>query len=151
VINWFATCNFRDQAFFLFIRNYIIHLVRNEKYSRYWSSREPREIFSLANKSWFTVYGFKQQQLNQFQKYISTGSGWLQGTCPMHILISRKNIRVDKHVHIGTVSSMKCLSSYIPRSVMWVEQDFRTSCMNCEDTYFVDRTRSTPCKTKNLS
>lgn len=34
---------------------------------------------------------------------------------------------------------------YRPLFVMCEEQDLRTSCMNCEDTYFVARTLSTPC------
>jgi hypothetical protein len=34
----------------------IQYLIPDDKYSRLWGSREPREIFSHANKSWFTVY-----------------------------------------------------------------------------------------------
>jgi hypothetical protein len=46
---------------FSFLQNYIIHLVRDEKYSRQWGSREPRKIFSLANKSGFFCVMFFPQ------------------------------------------------------------------------------------------
>jgi hypothetical protein len=52
VINCSRLVNFAIKLF-SFIWNYIIHLVRDEKYSRHQSSRE---LFSLANKSWFTVF-----------------------------------------------------------------------------------------------
>jgi hypothetical protein len=55
VITWFATSNFRDRAFFIHTE-LLIHLVRDEKCLRQWGSRKPHEIFSIANKSWFTVY-----------------------------------------------------------------------------------------------
>jgi hypothetical protein len=50
VINWLMTSNFRDRAFI------ILSGLLKISGSRQKSSRELREIFSLANKSWFTVY-----------------------------------------------------------------------------------------------
>lgn len=45
--------------------------------------------------------------------------------------------------YIFLINYILCV--YQPLFVMCEEQDLRTSCMNCEDTYFVARTLSTPC------
>jgi hypothetical protein len=58
VMNGLAASNFHDRSFFILRGLYIKHLVRDEKYLRRYGSRGTRDIFSLANKSWFTVLTF---------------------------------------------------------------------------------------------
>jgi hypothetical protein len=42
------------------------YLVRDEKYSRLWSSCECREIFLHANKGWFTVLNICKWGLDEY-------------------------------------------------------------------------------------
>jgi hypothetical protein len=56
VVNWITASNFRDGAVFI---SKVVNVTFNSRQEIFRSSREPREIFSHTNKSWFTVFKLK--------------------------------------------------------------------------------------------
>jgi hypothetical protein len=125
--------------------NCMQYLVRDEKYSWLWGSSEPHEIFSHANKSWFTVIITKHEVLSKLNGYIgcyvqnnkTSSRSWHFKTLNV--------VCVFKEIHKNVIMNKKChLFNRMIKAAIIAGGNFYAACVTEGES------RSSSCSTPSV-